>query len=62
MFLSREIDIKLFQNYTKTYIYQILYKSCSIKQIIFNIYATNLKTTIPQEPEAIRNNIINYIY
>ena len=26
MFLSREIDIKLFQNYTKTYIYQILYK------------------------------------
>ena len=46
MFLSREIDIKLCQNYTKTDICQILYKSCSIKQIIFNNYATNLKTTI----------------
>ena len=44
MFLSREIDIKLCQNYTKTYMY--LYNSCSIKQIIFSKYATNLKTTI----------------
>ena len=42
MFLSREIDIKLCENYTKTYIYQILYKNCSIKQIIFNKYATKL--------------------
>ena len=41
MFLSREIDIKLCQNYTN----QILYKSCSIKQTIFNNYATNLKMT-----------------
>ena len=32
MFLSREIDIKLCQNYTKLYIYKISYKSCSIKQ------------------------------
>ena len=46
MFLSREIDIKLCQNYTKTYKYKILYKIRSIKQIIFNKYATNLKTTI----------------
>ena len=46
MFLSREIDIKLCQNYTKTYMYQILYKIRSIKQIIFNKYATNLKMTI----------------
>ena len=46
MFLSREIDIKLSQNYTKSYIYQISYKSCSMKQTIFNNYATNLKTTI----------------
>ena len=46
MFLSREIDIKLCQNYTKSYIYQISYKSCNIKQTIFNNYATNLKTTI----------------
>ena len=55
MFLSRKIEIKLCQNYTKTYIYQMLYKSCSIKQIIFNNYATNLKMTIsPQEPENLR--------
>ena len=53
MFLSREINIKLFQNYTKTYICKILYKSCSIKQIIFNKYATNLKTTISQS--SLRN-------
>ena len=32
MFLSREFDVKLCQNYTKTDICQILYKSCSIKQ------------------------------
>ena len=44
--LSREIDIKLCQIYTKIHIYAILYKSCRIKQIIFNKYATNLKTTI----------------
>ena len=31
MFLSREIDIKRCQNYTKTYIYKILYKIRSIK-------------------------------
>ena len=30
MFQSREIDIKLCQNYTKKDICQILYKSCSI--------------------------------
>ena len=45
MFLSREIDkkncIKFIQNS-----YAILYKICSIKQIIFNKYETNLKTTI----------------
>ena len=48
MFLSREIDIKRFKNYTKTYICKILFKICSIEQIIFNKYATNLKTTISQ--------------
>ena len=60
MFLSREIDIKLCQNYTKTYIYQISYKSCSIKQTIFNNYATNLKTTIYHRiiDNIICNNII----
>ena len=44
MFLSREIGIKLCQNYTKTYICKIR----SIKQIIFNKYATNLKKTKSQ--------------
>ena len=44
MFLSREIDLKLFQNYAKMYIFKI----CRIKQIIFNKYATNLKPTISQ--------------
>ena len=46
MFLSREIDIKLRQIYTKIIKYAILYKSCSIEPIIFNKYATNLKATI----------------
>ena len=54
MFLSREIDIKRFQNYTKTYICKILHKIRSIKQIIFNKYATNLKTTISQR--SLRNS------
>ena len=36
-----------------SYIYAIVYKSCSIKQIIFNKYETNLKNDdIPQEPES----------
>ena len=33
MFLSREIDIKLCQIYTKIHIYTILYKNSRIKQI-----------------------------
>ena len=48
IFLSREIAIKRCQYYTKAYICHILYKSCSIKQIIFNKYATNLITTMSQ--------------
>ena len=39
MFLSREIDIKLCQIYTKIHIYAILYKSCRFKQIIFSKFA-----------------------
>ena len=42
MFLSREIDIKLCQNYTKMYIYEILYKNRRFKQIIFSKYAITL--------------------
>ena len=48
MFLTREIDIKLCQIYTKTYIYEIWYKNLSFKQIIFSKYATKLKTMINQ--------------
>ena len=40
--------------YTKTYICKILYKIRSIKQIIFNKYATNLKTMITQR--SLRNS------
>ena len=54
MFLSKEIDIKLCQTYTETYICKILYKICRIKQIIFNKYATNLKTTKSQR--SLRNS------
>ena len=44
MLQPREIDTKLCQVHTKIHINAILYKS--IKQIIFNKYVTNLKTTI----------------
>ena len=54
MFLSREIDIKLRQNYTKTFKSKILSKICSIKQIIFYKYSTNLKTAISQR--SMRNS------
>ena len=43
MFLSREIDIKL-------------YNICSVKQILFDKYATNLKTTISQR--SLRNLVV----
>ena len=55
MFLSREIDIKLRQNYTKTYIDKILYKSCSIKQIkIQQIRNQSENGDIQEEPEKLR--------
>ena len=42
-------------NYAKTFICNnIVYKICNIKQIIFNKYATNLKTTISQR--SLRNS------
>ena len=43
MILSREIDIKMGQNYTKIHIYTILYKIIRFKQIIFSKYTTKLK-------------------
>ena len=60
MFLSREIDIKLCQNYTKKDICQILYKICSIKQIIFINYATNLKTTISHSNRTWNSQVCDY--
>jgi len=51
MFLSREIDIKLCQNYTKTYICKILYKIRSIKQVIFNKSENN---DVPEELEKLK--------
>ena len=54
MFLSREIDIKLCQNDTETYVCKILYKIRNIEQIIFNKYTTNLKTSISQR--SLRNS------
>ena len=60
MFLSREIVTKLCQNYTKTYIYKILHKIRSIKQIIFNKYATNLKTTISHRSLRISDLLLLY--
>ena len=44
----KEIDVKLCQNFTKTYIHKIWYFNQSLKQIIFSTYETNLKTTISQ--------------
>jgi len=58
--LSREIDIKLCQMYTKIHIYAILYKSCRIKQIILNKYATNLKTTISDRSLRILGLLLFY--
>ena len=48
MSMSREIDKKMCQIYTKIRIYQIWYKNSSIKQIKFSKYATNPKKTISQ--------------
>ena len=51
MFLSREINIKLSQIYTKIYIYN----NRRFKQNIFSSYATNLKNdVILEEPEKLR--------
>ena len=62
MFLSQETDIKLCQNYTKTYINQISYKIRSIKQTIFNKYATNLKTNISYRSLRISDLLLLLIF
>jgi len=60
MFLSREIDIKLSQNYNNTYLHKIWYGNLSFKQIIFSKYATNLKTTISQR--SLKNSGLSSFY
>ena len=63
MFLSREIDLKLCQNYTKMHIYQIVYKNCSIKQLIFNKYTNNRKRLYPTaEPENLKFSPFAFFY
>ena len=62
MFLSREIDIKPCQIYTKIHISAILYISFSIRQIIFNKYATNLKTTISHRSLRISGLLLNNFF
>ena len=54
MFLSREIDIKLCQIYTKSYIYQISYKIRSITDHIQQICNQSENYYIPQEPKNLR--------
>ena len=60
--LSQEIDVELCQIYTKIHGYEILYKSFSIKQIIFNKYATNLKTTISHRSLKILGLCLLYFF
>ena len=43
MFLTREIDLKLYQHDTKSYIYEIWYINQSFKQITFS--NTEMHTT-----------------
>ena len=54
MFLSREIDKKRRQLYTKFHIYTILYKSCSFKQIIKQLRNQSENNDIPEKPENLR--------
>ena len=53
MFLSREIDKKLCQNYTKTYIFKILYKIRSIDHIQ-QIRNQSENNNIPEENENLQ--------
>ena len=57
-----EIDMKLCQVFTKIHIYPILYKSCSIKQIIYSKYATNLKMTISHRSLRISGLLLSQFF
>jgi len=52
MFLSREINIKLGQIYTKIYIYSILYRNSSFKEIIHQIWNQSENEDIPEKPNC----------
>ena len=55
MFLSREINIKLCQSYTKTYIYEIWYKNLSFEtDDIQQIGNQSENYDNPEEPEKLR--------
>ena len=72
MFLSREIDIKLCQNYTKSYIV------CTVEHYVTKTSANSSAVSLSRDTrdqynalllvevsatvQTIRNNIINYIY
>ena len=60
MFLSREVNIKMCQIYTKIHIYTILYRNSRFKQIIFSKSATNLKTKISQRNPILTKVFSNY--
>ena len=55
MFLSREIDIKLCQNYTKTYLYMkdVVYVSQYKTDHIQQIHNQSENSDIPEEPEKL---------
>ena len=54
--------MKLCQVFTKIHIYPILYKSCSIKQIIYSKYATNLKMTISHRSLRISGLLLSQFF
>ena len=61
-YVSRKIDIKLWQNYTKIHIETILYKRSRFKQIIFSKYSINLKTIISQRNLRISGLLLLYSF
>ena len=53
MFLSREIEMKLFQIYTKNQVYAILYESIGLNRL-YSVRKQSKNDYIPQEPENLR--------
>ena len=62
VFLPREIDVKMCQRYTKTYIYKMKYRNQSFKQIL-QIRNESENYDNPEEPKQLRYApIIIWIY